>query len=370
MRCGKTLTVVFTLLLVFAFGSSEAKGPPPDQGGKGRESVDHTARQERPIQLGVSGGSVVDIANGYCCSGTLGALVVDVSGTQYILTNTHVLAGDVVPGGNGVVAAVGDPVNQPGYVDVQCQSIPDDYVGSLSDWVELAPGGVSIVDAAIAEALPDMVDPDGRILEIGTLSSATAAAYLNQPVKKSGRTSGLTRGKVVAIDSTVSVQYSDECAGAGFVTTFVGQILVSPGKFIKPGDSGSLMVEDVKANPRAVGLLYAGSSRVAVGNPIHDVLSALGVSMVGVPGTATGTSGQTSPAGLAKASAAKAKHAARLEQVPGAVGHAVGLAAQGRPVPVIKVLVETITPEAQAGVPAEVDGVPVELMEVGQIVAY
>jgi hypothetical protein len=41
------------------------------------------------------------------------------------------------------------------------------------------------------------------------------------------------------------------------------------------------MVEDVATNPRAVGLLYAGSSSTAVANPIGQVLSYLGATMVG-----------------------------------------------------------------------------------------
>ena len=52
-------------------------------------------------------------------------------------------------------------------------------------------------------------------------------------------------------------------------------------KFLKSGDSGSLMVEDVTNNPRAVGLLFAGSSSYAIANPIDDVLSFLNASMVG-----------------------------------------------------------------------------------------
>ena len=52
-------------------------------------------------------------------------------------------------------------------------------------------------------------------------------------------------------------------------------------RFLNSGDSGSLMVQDVTTNPHAVGLLYAGSSSIAVANPIGDVLSHLGASMVG-----------------------------------------------------------------------------------------
>ncbi|RKZ06076.1 hypothetical protein DRQ32_11625, partial [bacterium] len=64
---------------------------------------------------------------------------------------------------------------------------------------------------------------------------------------------------------------------------FTGQIVIKNkrSKFLAGGDSGSLMVEDVSNNPRAVGLLFAGSSRTAIANPIGDVLSFLNASMVG-----------------------------------------------------------------------------------------
>ena len=52
-------------------------------------TTSHTARMPRPIELGVSGGNANDLANGYCCSGTLGALVTK-NGIQYILSNSHV----------------------------------------------------------------------------------------------------------------------------------------------------------------------------------------------------------------------------------------------------------------------------------------
>jgi hypothetical protein len=41
------------------------------------------------------------------------------------------------------------------------------------------------------------------------------------------------------------------------------------------------MVEDVPTNPRAIGLLYAGSSTDAIANPINQVLSFLGATVVG-----------------------------------------------------------------------------------------
>lgn len=328
--------------------------------------ISHTARQARPIQLGTSGGSVVDQANGYCCSGTLGALVKDAAGTQYILSNTHVFAGDSVAGGNGLVAEVGDPVGQPGFVDVSCQDITADYVAAVSDWVPLVPDGTTAVDAAIAQVLPGQVDPSGKILEIGTISAQPVAAFVGQLVKKSGRTSGLTTGKVAGLDATVSVQYEDECAGTAYVTTFTGQILITPGKFLKAGDSGSLLVENKTSNPAPVGLLYAGSTKVAIANPIQDVLDALGVTMVGVQGVAA-ASADPLAAGVAQASKAKNSHAARLLALPNAVGHAVGVS-KGKAV--IQVLVKESNAALQAAVPATVDGIPVEILEVGTIIAY
>jgi hypothetical protein len=245
--------------------------------------VSHTALQTPPIQLGTSGGNVNDIANGYCCSGTLGALV-QKGGTQYILSNSHVFAGDVVSGGNGRVATIGDDVNQPGLVDNGCRASGTNLVADLSSLSTLyPPASTPNVDCAIAQVRAGMVRTDGAILEIGTISATTVAAALNQAVKKSGRTTGLTRSSISGLNATVNVGYETECAGTSFTKTFTGQILVTNrgSRFLNSGDSGSLMVEDVTTNPRAVGLLYAGSSSIAVANPINDDLAHLGATMVG-----------------------------------------------------------------------------------------
>jgi hypothetical protein len=245
--------------------------------------VSHTAKQTLPIQLGTSGGNVNDIANGFCCSGTLGSLV-HIGATQYILSNSHVFAGDVVPGGNGRVAQIGDDVNQPGLVDNNCSSTNTNIVADVSSLSTLYPPATTPnVDCAIAQVRTGAVSTNGAILEIGTLSATTVAASVGQAVKKSGRTTGLSRSTINGLNATISVGYEDECNGNSFTKTFTGQILVknNGSKFLNSGDSGSLMVEDVTTNPRAVGLLYAGSSTVAVANPINDVLSHLGASMVG-----------------------------------------------------------------------------------------
>ena len=145
------------------------------------------------------------------------------------------------------------------------------------------PASTPNVDCAIAQVRSGMVRTDGAILEIGTISASTVAAFVGQLVKKSGRTTGLTRSKVTGLNATISVGYETECAGTAYTKTYTGQIVIanSRSKFLNGGDSGSLMVEDLTTNPRAIGLLFAGSSTTAIANPINVVLGQLGATMVG-----------------------------------------------------------------------------------------
>jgi len=243
-------------------------------------TVGHKFFQAPPIQLGTSGGWSKDQTNNFCCAGTLGALV-QIGAQQYILSNWHVLEDDIVPGANGVVAMTGDAVIQPGLIDVNCSPGEAQVVATLEKRDSLPN---SNVDCAIAQVNPGMVRTDGAILEIGTISSQTAPAFINQAVKKSGRTTGLTHNVVIGLNATIRVDYDNECDGHfAFTKVFTGQIMVgnSSGQFLGDGDSGSLLVEDVPTNPRAIGLLFAGGSTDAIANPIDEVLSFLGATMVG-----------------------------------------------------------------------------------------
>ena len=261
-------------------------------GGSTSPTVDHRGKQTPPIKLGTSGGWGYDLANGYCCGGTLGSLI-QITGSesndgQYILSNYHVLEADIVNGGNGIVAATGDAVIQPGLIDVGCKGAESQVVATLVKLSTLRADGHDNVDAAVAKVVVDgedeMVDSTGAILGIGTISSQTRGPALNLAVKKSGRTTGLTRSRITGLNATVRVQYDNECAGtAAFVITFTGQLVVDNkgSKFLAGGDSGSLMVEDVDTNPRAVGLLYAGSATSGIANPIAEVLSVIGSKLGG-----------------------------------------------------------------------------------------
>lgn len=94
-----------------------------------------------------------------------------------------------------------------------------------------------------------------------------------------------------------------------------------------------------------------------------------GATMVGVDTAAAGGAGSQDDAqarGLARARQLQARNAQRLMDVPGAIGHAVGIG-NG---PVIQILVEQITPGARAQMPGELEGIPVVLEEVGQVRAF
>ncbi len=243
--------------------------------GGGGGGTSHTAKQAPPIKLGTSGGWSKDLANGYCCGGTLGSLI-QANGVQYILSNYHVFESDIVAGGNGTVAATGDAVIQPGLIDVSCSAANAQSVATL---VKVSSLPNSNVDCSVAQVISGRVSSTGEILDIGTISGTTVAASLSQAVKKSGRTSGLTSSTISGLNATISVAYDNECAGgAAFTKTFTGQIVINNRRssFLAAGDSGSLMVENVTTSPRAVGLLYAGSNTSAIANPIGDVLTFLG----------------------------------------------------------------------------------------------
>src|SRR3954465_4099032 len=70
------------------------------------------AVQPLPVQLGTSGGNAHDESSSFCCSGTLGALV-NRGGSDYVLSANHAIA---ISG----AAKSGDPIIQPGLVDVSC----------------------------------------------------------------------------------------------------------------------------------------------------------------------------------------------------------------------------------------------------------
>lgn len=239
--------------------------------------------QPVPVNLGTSGGNASDSSTSgntiTCCGGTLGSLVVR-GGTQYILSNTHILArSDLSP------ATGGDPIIQPGLVDTNCSKTQATTVANLSQFYNLETGTAPKIDAAIAQVVSGAVSTTGAIYYLGATTDANGvplpgapnggpgvAATINMDVAKSGRATGLTCSTVFATSTSTSVQYQKGCGtGTNFSVSYTNQVAVTGGSFSAEGDSGSLIVTQSTADP--VALLYAGSDADTVGNPVSAVLN-------------------------------------------------------------------------------------------------
>ncbi len=254
---GKPVHVVVTGL-IRALRSAKLKKP--------KNRVDRTTRFERPVPIGISTGHPDITAGTIACRVTDGENV-------YVVSNNQVFA-------NENRATNTDPVLQPGVFDGG--KVISDVIGQLSFFVPIVfeQTAANKVDAAIALTDKEKVTSFTPVDGYGSPKSQTIEPYLGMLVKKYGRTTGLTKGKIEALNATVDVQYD-----AG-VARFVNQIIIMPGNFSAPGDSGSLIVRDVRGRRatgdlRPVGLLFAGNSIVTIANQIDDVLDAFGVTIDG-----------------------------------------------------------------------------------------
>src|SRR6266853_4382437 len=317
-------------------------------------------KQTPPVQLGTSGGNVHDASKAFCCSGTLGSLVTQ-GGVQYILSNNHVLA-------DADTATVGDAISQPGLVDVGCNASAAQAVANFFPAIPLHTGNV---DAAIAEVVPGEVDTSGAILEIGNPASTTAlddSTAVGRQVAKSGRTTGLTCATIASVSTNVKVQYQRGCGkGRKFTVLYLNQVLVNSSSFSAGGDSGSLIVTSDTVQP--IALLFAGSSTTTIGNRISDVTSALGVNFVGptsakpsfiCPAAASaaapaGVRAAVSPAGFARAMAAKERHAERLMLEDAVLGVGVGVSSEDPSEAVVLIYLEE--GRSHSPLAADLDGV-------------
>jgi hypothetical protein len=270
-----------------------------DTAGVNSDPAGHQAQLNTPISLGSSGGNNKDLdlnslnQAADCCGGTLGSLIQNSSGTQYILSCNHVLA-------RSDQASLGEAIVQPGLIDDNCTpygqaGAATTLVGSLTGFVPLDSTSTN-VDAAIAAVNSGAVSSSGSILELGakqsngTLAPAPPgtsstggkgeAGALSMSVAKSGRTTGLTCATISAVNFDVEVSYYSNCAETTpyYTKNYTNQIAISGNQFSDAGDSGSLIVDSSNAEP--VGLFYAGgedSNNVGQGiaNPVADVLSEL-----------------------------------------------------------------------------------------------
>ncbi len=334
--------------------------------------------ETRPIPLGTSGGSIKDSSRSFCCGGTLGALVQDVNGVQYILSNNHVLA-------RNNLGRIGEMIIQPGLIDQNpaCLKNLGDAVANLSDFVPVSfrRNAANRADAAIAEVQAGQVNSAGSVLNIGEVSNAPAVPFIGMQVKKNGRTTGLTTGMVTALDVTVTIQYERQC-GISFLprtARFTGQIMIGPAAFSDAGDSGSLIVENCSPHPRPVALLFAGSGSNTLANPISDVLSGLGVSMVGRNGFCSTLSGglhmtapptPALPLDMENAITVKRRNEADMLKQTGVVGMGVGRSDTEPGRAVVEVYLKKPAHEVRHLIPETLEGIQIKLIETGPFIAH
>jgi hypothetical protein len=246
----------------------------------------------RPTPPGVS------VSHYQSPAGTFGCVVRDRQfGTRLILSNNHVLA-------KNNEARLGDPILQPSPTDggqdnqdilaylvrihpllfagndKQVSKAAKGFVG-LGNFLsrlfgsqinfsaaKKKPDLVNYIDAALARPADDSAILD-EIQSIGKVSQTTPAR-LGMPVRKFGRTTGLTTGTVKVLDATITINYFNGCQAR-----FERQIITTP--MSQGGDSGSLLVDG--SAPLAVGLLFAGSAQATTHNPIQLVLDNLKVDL-------------------------------------------------------------------------------------------
>lgn len=188
-------------------------------------------------------------------------------------------------------------------------------------------------------------------------------------ITKSGRTTGVTTGSVLAINSTVNVSY-----GSCGTARFIGQVMTTAG-LGSSGDSGSVVLEQDTNTP--VGLYFAGSALSGVMNPILDVYTALRVFV-----DADGFEGISTLAELQQKAASmpvdarirqlkqvQKRHEARLLSVPGVRGVGIGMD-EARRDAVLVVFVEKLTDRLKNTIPSKLEGARVRLIESGVIVAH
>lgn len=211
------------------------------------------ARRSRHMQLQAG----ISVAGLRVTAGTLGTVLSDASGRDLLLSNWHVLCGSLL-------AQRGEAILQPGPFD---GGTPDQGIARLERFALNRH-----LDAACASL-------DGHRFcthvhaGLGPRPLGTTGPVLGLDVVKSGRTTGVTRGRITDVDADVTVSGYPEGS-----IDFKGQIIVETGDrdqpFSRPGDSGSVVLA---RNGPAVGLLFGGSIEMTVLNPINDVARALGL---------------------------------------------------------------------------------------------
>jgi hypothetical protein len=224
----------------------------------------------RPAPGGVS------VAHYRVTAGTIGCLSIGRTAPRnsrlMVLSNNHVLA-------NSNNAVFGDCICQPGpYDGGRC---PDQQIAILERFCPIVFGGATnYVDCATGWCWPDRVRRElvylyGGVPQFFRISGQPLYPQLGWNVGKSGRTTQLTSGRIVALNWSGWINY-----GVGSAW-FAGQFVVQGfggAAFSAGGDSGS-SVWTWDATRYPVGLLFAGGGGYTICNPMPWVVSALDINL-------------------------------------------------------------------------------------------
>lgn len=247
--------------------------------------VQELARRARPARGGYSVGhpSVTAGTIATCVYDLLpGATVnppvpgVGVPSKYYLLSNNHVLA-------NSNEAEIGEPILQPGRFDGGVD--PNDRIARLSRFVPIMfeppmprANHRNVIDAAIAEG--QFHELEREVYWNGAPKGwyPRARIKVGDRVKKTGRTTSFTVGRVIATNATIDVSYP-----GGRVARFMDQIVTT--NMSAGGDSGSLVLSSAPGSQPgteddfAVGLLFAGSAVATIVNHYEHVRALLRVEL-------------------------------------------------------------------------------------------
>ena len=144
-------------------------------------------KRRRPLVVGCS------IGHSKITAGTLGCFVKDrATGEILILSNNHVLA-------NENDAQEGDKIIQPGKVDGG--KVSSDTIGQLSRFVKLKKTRANLIDCALSSIKTTINSNPRKLGSFGNIAGLGAAVVVyGTDVRKVGRTTGETKGRVTAYE--------------------------------------------------------------------------------------------------------------------------------------------------------------------------
>jgi hypothetical protein len=211
-------------------------------------------------------------------AGTLGALVRDADGTLCGLSNNHVTGGcNHIP--------VGMPVISPAPIDASPEAIAPLSIGRHTSFLPLLSGnpGQVVLQQFDASAF--------RIVTPNSVSSMQGENYYDTPpnvgpiaggqlVKKVGRSTGLTHGRVVGEFTTpLPIPYASPRFSATVYFTGIYGVVSEGQVFSGPGDSGSLVASE--DGTRAVGLVFGSmNNQVSLVIPLQPLFNEMRLTIV------------------------------------------------------------------------------------------